>query len=126
MTMRRGGGLGLFVVLVLGAGEAPAGHLFHRREGTPPPGSPRVFAHSHARAGDPLCVSARAVPTGGPAYGGYFVGGGSACHGCDRRAEEGTWGWDYEGIHLPRRVRLAWSHGRRTQGGTGSYATDRP
>ena len=30
-----------------------------------------------------------------------------------RRPEEGTWGWDYQGWLLPRRVISSWWHGRR-------------
>jgi hypothetical protein len=106
---------------------ASAGHFFHRHhEGTPPPGCPRVFDNSPARTGDPLCVSHHARPTHLPAYVGYYVGGGSACGGCDRRIEEGTWGRDYEGVLLPRHVWLRWTHGGRYQGGTGAYDPDGP
>jgi hypothetical protein len=121
------GGLPLALVslsLVVAASSASAGPFFRGREGTPAPGRPRVIEHSHARAGKPLCVSPHATPTNGPGYLGYYVGGGTACRGCSRGHEEGTWGWDYEGVHLPRRVWLSWSHGRRYQGGTGSYRTD--
>lgn len=60
-------------------------------------------------------------------YLGYHVGGGA---GHPRKAEsrqpdEGTWGWDYQGL-FPRRVMLGWWHGRRYQGGTGAYKTDGP
>ena len=59
---------------------------------------------------------------------GYHVGGGNPFW---RRAEprhpdEGTWGWDYQGWLLPRRVLSGWWHGRRYQGGTGAYRTDGP
>jgi hypothetical protein len=56
---------------------------------------------------------------------GYYVGGGAPCRGEPRRLDEGTWGWDYMGWIFPRSVRLDWYHGRRCQGGTGSYRTDR-
>ena len=39
-------------------------------------------------------------------------------------AEDGTWGRDYQGHLIPRHVGLGWSHGRRYQGGTGSYDPD--
>jgi hypothetical protein len=78
-----------------------------------------------ARAGDPLCVSPHAAPTKTPAYEGYYVGGGRAFLGEPRRGEEGTWGWDYVGHRLPRRVALGWSHGRPERGGDATYAVDR-
>jgi hypothetical protein len=106
------------------ASESHAGLFHHHHRGTPPPGRPRCIEHTDARAGDPRTVSAHARPSNGPAYVGYQVGGGTACAGCDRRPEEGTWGWDYSGHWLPRRVFLNWSHGRRYQGGTGSYRVD--
>ena len=50
---------------------------------------------------------------------------------CPTRAEgrandQGTWGWDYRGWLIPRRVNLLWWHGRRFQGGSGAYKTDGP
>jgi hypothetical protein len=61
-------------------------------------------------------------------YLGYYVGGGAGhpCKAEPRQAEEGTWGWDYQGWLLPRRVMLGWWHGQRYQGGTGAYKTDGP
>ena len=115
----------LTLLLLTTCGESRAGHLFQRRRGTPPPGEPRVFEHTHARAGDPWLISTQAAPTLTPAYAGYYVGGGSAVGGDPRRREEGTWGVDYVGLHLPRNVALGWSHGRREQDGTGAYTTDR-
>ena len=125
-TKLRAGWLALLALASLPASEAAAGLFFHRVEGTPPPGPPRYIEHSHARAGNPQCISPHAVPTNGPGYVGYYVGGGSACTGCARHREDGTWGWDYQGVHLPRRVWLDWSHGRLYQGGTGAYKTDGP
>ncbi len=107
---------------------ALAGHLFHKHhQGTPPPGPPRTFEHTQARAGYPLAISGHAAPTRTPAYLGYYVGGGGGgFHAGDvRRVNEGTFGWDYQGFHLPRNVDLGWNHGRREQAGTGSYAPDR-
>lgn len=109
---------------VVPASSACAGLFFHSSEGTPPPGAPRPIEHSHARAGNPWCVSPHAKPTNQPGYVGDYVGGGDAWHPGARRNEEGTWGWDYQGFHIPRRIRLSWSHGRRFQGGTGAYRTD--
>ena len=59
---------------------------------------------------------------------GYHVGGGNPFphHAEPRFADEGTWGWDYQGWLLPRRVINGWWHGRRYQGGTGTYKTDGP
>jgi hypothetical protein len=104
--------------------DAKAGLILHRRRGTPPPGRPRAIEHSDHRAGHPLQTSPHAKPTQTPAYLGYYVGGGAPCAGCPRRIEDGTWGRDYIGLHLPRLVDLGWSHGRRYQGGTGSYGVD--
>lgn len=125
MTRRAAAALAL---TLLAAAPVSAGHLFHRHHhrGTPPPGTPRQIEHTHARAGDPLSVSPHAGPARTPAYEGYYVGGGGSILGGDsRRATEGTWGWDYQGLRLPRNVALGWNHGRREQGGTGSYPTDR-
>ena len=114
-------------VLALGFSDfAAEAANFHPKRGTPPPGPPRQFENTLERAGYPLCISPHAVPTYTPDYAGYYVGGGNACGGHPRRAEEGTWGRDYEGTFLPRHVFLGWSHGRRYQGGTGSYRTDGP
>lgn len=73
-------------------------------------------------------VSPHALPSDTGHYVGYQVGGG-ALH--RRKADaptrdEGTWGWDYEGWLLRRRVMLGWWHGRREQGGSGAYRTDGP
>jgi hypothetical protein len=59
-------------------------------------------------------------------YIGYHVGGGANHpHKAEpRRDEEGTWGWDYQGWLLHRRVILGWWHGQRDQGGVGAYRTD--
>lgn len=59
---------------------------------------------------------------------GYHVGGGNPFpHLAEPRTpDEGTWGWDYQGWHLPRRIITGWWHGRRYQGGAGAYKTDGP
>jgi hypothetical protein len=108
--------------------DSEAGLFFHRERATPPTGHPRAIEHTHDRAGQPLTISPHAAPAKTPAYVGYYVGGGSprSHGGGPRRVEEGTWGRDYEGIWLPRHVRLGWSHGGRYQGGTGAYEADRP
>jgi hypothetical protein len=70
-----------------------------------------------------LPIAPWAQPSNTPAYVGYYVGGGCAWYGEPRRPDEGTYGWDYQGCYLPRRVWLAWCR-CRYQGGTGAYATD--
>src|SRR5262249_51514950 len=77
---------------------------------------------SFAHAGPP-CVAWYARPTEEPHDLGYYVGGGAWRGGECRRGREGTWGWDYGGCLVPKRVILAWYHGRRCQGGIGSYKT---
>lgn len=59
---------------------------------------------------------------------GYHVGGGNPFpHFAEpREPDEGTWGWDYQGWCVPRRVINGWWHGRKYQGGTGAYKTDGP
>jgi hypothetical protein len=69
-----------------------------------------------------------ALPSSTGHYLGYYLGGGAghSAKAEPRRVEEGTWGWDYQGWLLPRRVVLGWWHGRRYQGGTGAYSTEGP
>jgi hypothetical protein len=114
--------LAVLVISGTGVPRVQAG-LFHR-EKPGSPGRPRCFDHTMERAGFPLTVSPHAQPTVTPAYTGYFIGGGTAHGGEPRRVEEGTWGLDYGGYHLPRLTRLGWSHGRRFQGGGGTYTTE--
>jgi hypothetical protein len=71
-------------------------------------------------------VACWAVPGRTHAYDGYYVGGGAVVCGQPRCANEGTWGWDYEGCLFRRRVWLQWNHGKRYQGGQGAYKTDGP
>jgi hypothetical protein len=78
------------------------------------------------RSGYVLPIARWAKPSNTPAYVGYYVGGGAPCLGDPRCLTEGTWGWDYSGCLFSRRVMLHWFHGRRYQGGIGSYATDGP
>jgi hypothetical protein len=58
--------------------------------------------------------------------GGYVGGGGGLFHKGPRMVNEGTWGWDYQGWLLPRKVWLKWNHGVLYQGGAGAYKTDGP
>jgi hypothetical protein len=81
------------------------------------------WVHDEAQAGYPSSVACYAHLGETPAYVGYYVGGGSALGGSPRYCCEGTWGWDYQSHCLPRRVLLYWSHGHRSQGGTGDYRT---
>jgi hypothetical protein len=76
-----------------------------------------------AHAGKWYEVACLAVPTDTGHYVGYYVGGGKACWGDCRCVEDGTWGWDYEGVFFPKDVILRWSHGRKYQGGLGAYRT---
>jgi hypothetical protein len=82
------------------------------------------------RAGCPNDVSPCAKPSDTGHYVGYQVGGGAVpcccCKGETPTCDEGTWGWDYEGICWPSKIILNWWHGRRYQGGAGAYRTDGP
>jgi hypothetical protein len=102
-----------FNVIVSGVGAALADPPGHSGAG-PADGGPRVAWW--------------AVPSDTGHYLGYYVGGGCGrpLKGEQRRADEGTWGWDYQGWLVPRRVMLQWWHGRRSQGGTGAYNTEGP
>jgi hypothetical protein len=87
-----------------------------------------IGSDSYQRAGNPLEQAPWARPSDTGRYVGYYVGGGSgsARKGEPPLADEGTWGWDYQGGLFKRRVILNWWHGRRTQGGVGAYETDGP
>ena len=90
--------------------------------------SPPLAIDEERRAGSPQEVSRFARPADSSRSIGYAVGGGAVNR---RKAEsptaaEGTWGWDYSGGLIRRRVDLGWWHGRRSQGGTGAYKTDGP
>lgn len=84
--------------------------------------------HTMERAGYPQELGHWAAPRITEKFWGGYIGGGTSWHhgGEPRCFDEGTFGWDYVGGHLPRRVFLAWSHGRRYQNGTGSYQTEAP
>ena|ERR1051325_5330007 len=68
------------------------------------------------------------IPSDTGHYRGYYIGGGALnLHKAEPRyLDEGTWGWDYQGWLLPRRIVLGWCHGRRYQDGSGAYRTDSP
>lgn len=74
----------------------------------------------------PPAIAKWAIPSDGKGYNGYYVGGGVPCRGEARCASEGTWGWDYPGHLLRRKVDLQWTHGRKCQGSTGAYGTVAP
>ena len=76
------------------------------------------------RAGHPDRVAWYARPSTNPRYIAGYVGGGAGRFGHPRLEDEGTWGMDYAGGLVKRRVWLRWSHGRREQDGGGSYRTD--
>ena len=80
----------------------------------------------HERAGYPQRVAKWAIPSVTPRYSAGYVGGGAVVLGHPRMLDEGTWGLDYTGSVVKRRVWLKWWHGRKHQGGGGSYKTDGP
>jgi hypothetical protein len=73
------------------------------------------------RAGYPQRVACWAVPSDTGHYIGYSVGGGAPCRGDAPCPDDGTWGWDYRGLLIPKNVVLGWWHGRRYQNGIGAY-----
>jgi hypothetical protein len=79
--------------------------------------------HTFERAGCPQRVAWYAHPSDTSSYAGYSVGGGAACCGEARYPDEGTWGHDYQGWLIPRRIILDWWHGRKYQDGIGHYRT---
>jgi hypothetical protein len=80
-------------------------------------------AEEHARAGCAMLVRPRAIPSETRHYGGYRVGGGVPFRGDPAGPEDGTFGWDYFGLTVPKRVALRWSVPPRWQGGAGQYRT---
>jgi hypothetical protein len=86
------------------------------------------YGNESARAGHPERVAKYAIPSDNKHYIGFYMGGSTpfARHGDPRFLDEGTWGWDYWGHWLKRRVALYWWHGRNSQRAFGSYATDGP
>ena len=123
MRWRNGITAGLAALIV---GLAPMAHLarggdhFRRK-------SPQATPHTDERAGYPYDISRLAMPSNTGHYSGGYVGGGTAVGGQGRCPNEGTWGWDYTPFRpMSSHIFLNWSHGRRSQGGTGSYRTDGP
>jgi len=104
------------------------------RDLTPPMGRPATErkhfqGDQFRRAGDPQRISPLAKPTESPHEEGYYVGGGArerSRTSDERRINEGVWGTDYAGLVIPKHTNLRYWHGRRSQGGTGSYPTDGP
>lgn len=80
-------------------------------------------AEDQARAGCAMLVRPRAIPSQTRHYGGYAVGGGVPLRGASPGPEQGTFGWDYFGLTVPKRVALRWSVLPREQGGAGQYRT---
>lgn len=81
------------------------------------------------RAGDPHMVSHLARRSNGFHDTGYYIGGGASLFkgpGFARRANDGTWGWDYEHLGVKRRVKLLISRGGLYQDGDGQYQPDPP
>ena len=103
-------------------------HFHRKKEGTPPPGKPRLIPHTDERAVFPRSLSGHLESSRTAGGIGYYVGGGVPLgHGDGRRSSDGTWGWDETGSrHFRRRTILGWSQGRKYQGGTGAYRTDGP
>jgi hypothetical protein len=106
-------------------------HNVVRDPANPQPGpfARRVMCNrpkGHARAGWPLSIACWASPSNTPYYCGGYVGGDTAFGGCPPTAQQGTWGWDYRGLCLSKRIWLGWSNGAREQGGAGAYRTDGP
>jgi len=88
----------------------------------------RYVMDRHRRAGCAQNVACWAVSgTNCRYYAAGYVGGGALIHGDNRDwYHDGTWGLDYVGIVIPKRVFLNWWHGRHEQGGVGAYKTDGP
>jgi hypothetical protein len=97
--------------------------------GPPATDGSQVLGHDLHRAGSPQKVACWAVPSDTGAYVGYPVGGGCPCQCCGHLPNpqcEGTWGWDYHGRCLPRRVFLLWWCKPCGQGGRGQYEPEGP
>jgi hypothetical protein len=88
----------------------------------------RYLMDRHLRAGCAQNVGWWAVAgTNCRNYEAGYVGGGAVVGGDGPyQYRDGTWGLDYVGIVVPKRVFLNWWHGRHDQGGAGAYKTDGP
>jgi hypothetical protein len=82
--------------------------------------------HALVPRGQADVVKRQAMPSDTPHYSMGIVGGGAAAHGDAPWPAEGTWGWDYHGAILPKRVWLGWLHGRNGRSATRWYQTDGP
>jgi hypothetical protein len=119
----------LACLLALASATPAAGHDFTPWMGRPATQRKHFQGNQFHRAGDPQCISPLAKPTESPHEIGYYVGGGArqkSRHAEHRLPHEGVWGTDYAGLVIPKHVELGWWHGRRAQGGTGSYRSDGP
>ena len=84
------------------------------------------YAHrseDHARSGCAMLTRPRAIPSETRHYGGYPVGGGVPLRGVPPGPADGTFGWDYFGLTVPKLIALRWSSPARWQGGGGQYRT---
>ena len=116
--------LGSMAGLFLSTGLATAADGFcHLHDHTPTPPIVARLRTAHD-AGHPWSLRNHTAPSDNGHYDGYIIGGGTGAHGDGPCRHEGTWGWDYTGV--ASRVRLNWSHGRRYQGGSGTYSTEGP
>ena len=97
-------------------------------EGCKHGGGRRYLMDRQVRAGCAHTVGWWAVPgTNCRNYAAGYVGGGAVVDGDGPdQFEDGTWGLDYIGIVVRKRVFLNWWHGRKYQGGAGAYKTDGP
>jgi hypothetical protein len=126
----------LLAFLALAAGSPPAAPSAQPTPvdaGVAPQPAPAADATQPKHRNNPVPgVAWYAQPSLNERYGGYYVGGGCGGgyftykHGELRHPDEGTWGMDYVGHWLPHRVVLKWWHGRREQGGVGSYYPEYP
>ena len=97
------------------------------KRGTLPLGPPLQYDRSCN--GSPFLPSRWAHPSFSEAFCGHYVGGGGGglCHQAGpRRHNDGTWGWDYVGYYVPRKLFLGWNYGRRFQGGDRYYTAKDP
>ena len=86
----------------------PAACLFALVIAGPVRAQPPASPEGQQRAGNPLEVAPWARPTATPRHVVYLVGGGSGNYrkGEPPLPDEGTWGWDYRGGLIQRRVIL--------------------